>query len=286
MGAATARSASGLSGTIIDDLRRSIAPIPRAAWAKIDETAAQVLRLDLAARKLVEFRGPLGWGASSLSLGRIDRLSAEPASGVTASVRKVQPLVELRATFELSREELDDVARGAEQPDLDPLIAAAAHLAYAEDRAVFHGYAAGGITGLCAATPHAPVRATGAYESYPPAVAEATRVLRMAGVDGPYALALGPACYTGLSQAMGRGGYPVLDVVRQLVGGPVVWAPALEDAVVLSMRGGDFELAIGQDVSIGYDDHTTTTVRLYLIESMTFRILAPEAAVVIAPAPS
>jgi uncharacterized linocin/CFP29 family protein len=34
---------------------------------------------------------------------------------------------------------------------------------------------------------------------------------------------------------VGDGGYPVLNVVRKLVDGPLVWAPAVNGAVVLSL---------------------------------------------------
>lgn len=69
------------------------------------------------------------------------------------------------------------------------------------------------------------------------------------------------------------------DVVRRLLDGPVVWAPAIDGAIVLSLRKGDFELTIGQDLSIGYLDHDAGQVRLCLQESFTFRVLTAEAAV-------
>jgi uncharacterized linocin/CFP29 family protein len=68
-------------------------------------------------------------------------------------------------------------------------------------------------------------------------------------------------------------------VVKHIVDGPIIWAPAVNGAVVLSTRGGDFELTVGRDLSIGYASHTDAVVRLYLTESMTFRVLTPEAAV-------
>jgi uncharacterized linocin/CFP29 family protein len=74
-------------------------------------------------------------------------------------------------------------------------------------------------------------------------------------------------------------GYPVIEHVRRLLDGPIVWAPALDGAAVLSLRGGDFELVVGRDFSIGFLDYTQTSVRLYLQESFTFRVLSPEAAV-------
>ena len=108
------------------------------------------------------------------------------------------------------------------------------------------------------------------------------RLLRSAGVDGPYAIALGPRCYAGLLQATASGGYPILEIVRRAVDGPLVFAPAVDGAIVLSLRGGDFELTVGQDLSIGYASHDARSVQLYLLESMTFRVLSPEAAVAMA----
>ncbi|HEV7731260.1 MAG TPA: family 1 encapsulin nanocompartment shell protein [Candidatus Binatia bacterium] len=263
----------------MDDLFRRHAPISGAAWKLIDEYATQVLKLNLAARQLVDFIGPKGWRKAAINLGRVKPVDKAPVDGVQAALRQVQPLVELRSPFELQRGELENVERGAADPDLDPLVKAAIAISRAEDKAVFHGWKAAGIGGICERVPHAPLHIQDNYEAYPGLVADATRILRMAGVDGPYAIALGPRCYTGLMQAVGRGGFPVLEVVRQVVGGPVVWAPAVDGAVVLSTRGGDFELTVGQDLSIGYTSHTDTSVSLYLLESLTFRVLTPEAAV-------
>jgi uncharacterized linocin/CFP29 family protein len=264
----------------MDDLLRSHAPITQSAWQAIDEQAKSVLSTYLAARKLVDFDGPRGWRKSAVKLGRVRALDAAPGgTSVQAAIRLVQPLVELRAPFTLPRAELDDVGRGAADPDLAPVVAAATQIARAEDQLVFHGFGAGGVAGDIERSPHAPLQIPDAYEAYPTVVADAVRVLRMAGVDGPYAIALGPRCWTGLVQAMGRGGYPVLEVVRQVVGGAVVWAPAVDGAIVLSTRGGDFALTVGQDLSIGYTRHTDSTVDFYIVESLTFRVLVPEAAV-------
>ena len=48
---------------------------------------------------------------------------------------------------------------------------------------------------------------------------------------------------------------------------------------MISLRGGDFELTVGQDFSIGYLDHTAERVRLYIEESFTFLILTQQAAI-------
>jgi uncharacterized linocin/CFP29 family protein len=262
----------------MNDLLREHAPISSEAWKEIDDEARRTLKVLLAARRLVDFRGPLGWSKSSISLGLIEKLSPPLQEGVSSKLRKVLPLVELRIPFEVSREELDSIGRGARDPDLDPVRNAARSIAVAEDRAVFQGYEAAGITGIFAASGERKLTIPDKFSDYPDVVAEATHRLRSEGVNGPYGIALGPRCYTGLTRSTDRG-YPVIDHVRKLLDGPIVWAPAADGAVVMSLRGGDFELSVGQDFSVGYLDHTSTSVLLYLQESFTFRVLSPEAAV-------
>lgn len=263
----------------MNHLLRELAPVSADAWKEIEAEAKCTLKAMLAARKLVDFNGPLGWDAGAVGLGRAQPLKDSPqAGGVEARLRKMQPLVELRVPFDLERAELEAVARGAKDVSLEPVREAARAAALAEDRAVFHGYAQAGIGGIVEASARSRCTVTEDYAAYLGSVAEALHKLRAAGIGGPYAIALGPRCFTGLGKTM-LGGFPALEQLRRLIDGPIVSAPAVDGAVVLSTRGGDFELTVGQDFSIGYLDHTASAVRLYLQESMTFRVLSREAAV-------
>lgn len=262
----------------MNHLLRELAPVSQQAWSLIETEAKRALKLKLAARKLVDFSGPLGWEASSVALGRVERLSAGLAEGVEGRIRKLQPLVELRIAFELEREEIEAAGRGADDPGLDAVRRAAGAAALAEDRAVFHGYPAAGMRGMMEAAADAALTLSDKFEAYPGVVADAINRLHAAGVDGPYAIALGPRCYTGLMKTT-KEGFPVMEHVRRLLDGPIVSAPGIDGAAVLSTRGGDFELTVGEDFSIGYLEHGASTVRLYLEESFTFRVLAPEAVV-------
>ena len=78
-----------------------------------------------------------------------------------------------------------------------------------------------------------------------------------------------------------HGGLVVFDHLRQILGGPIVWSPGVRGAVVVSMRGGDFLLESGEDLSIGYDHHDADNVHLYLVESFSFRVASADAAVVL-----
>lgn len=263
----------------MNHLHRELAPIDEAAWGEIEFEARRSLRHFLTARKLVDFSGPHGWDHSALGLGRVADSSGGPADGVESRIRLVQPLAELRTIFTLDRAEVDAVERGAPDADMDPVVDAARRAALAEDRLVFGGFPAAGVRGIVDTSPHDPVAINTDYDRYPTYVAQAVETLKRAGVAGPYALALGPRCYTGVIETTEHGGYPVLEHLRLIVEGPVTWAPAVDGAVLLSQRGDDFELVVGQDLSIGYLDHDAQGVRLYLEESVTFRAASPEAAV-------
>jgi uncharacterized linocin/CFP29 family protein len=262
----------------VNDLRREQAPIDSAAWTAIDTEAKATLEITLAGRKVADFTGPVGWDVSSAGSGRVETLSSGSGSGVAAAVRTVQPLVELRAPFEVPRGELDAIAHGADDPDLQAIRDAARSIALAEDRVLFDGYADARIQGIGQAAARSALAIPEAYEDYPDIVAAALARLRSAGVAGPYAIALGPRCYTGL-QTTTSAGYPVIRHVERLLDGPIVWAPALSGAVVVSMRGGDFELTVGRDLSVGHRDHGANTVSLYIEESFAFRVRGREPAV-------
>ena len=262
----------------MNHLLRELAPISTAGWQEIEKEATRTLKTTLAARRLVDFVGPQGWSSSAVGTGRSEPIAAPGEGHVRARLRKVLPLVELRIPFEMSIGDLDDVERGAKDPDTDAVIAAARAIAIAEDRAVFHGFPAAGIRGICEAQAKEGLPIGDDYELFPEVVTTALNRLRDEGVDGPYAIALGEECYKGLTETT-HGGYPVLDHIRHLVDGPLVWAPGLDGSLVLSMRGDDFQLTVGQDFSIGYLGHDNDKVRLYIEESFTFWLLSPQAAI-------
>jgi uncharacterized linocin/CFP29 family protein len=270
----------------VNHLLRSIAPISESGWRLLDEEATQRLAPALAARRLVDFSGPHGWDHSGTNLGRVDELADGPVDGVGTHKRRVLPLVELRAEFSLSRADLRDADRGAPDADLSNLDEAAQRIARAENVAVCHGLDSAGIAGITRAASHPPIELSDDFDAYPGHVAKCVELLLDAGIGGPYGLALGPACYTGVIETTEHGGYLVFDHLRKILEGPIVRAPGVDGALVLSLRGGDFLFESGQDLSIGYDGHDAETVRLYLEETFSFRVATEEAAVALVNAPT
>ena len=264
----------------MDLLKRNHAPITPEAWKQIDDEATRVLQLNLAGRKLVDFDGPHGWQYSAVNTGRLT-IRTDGGLGVPWGVRGVVPLIEIRVPFELPMMELDNASRGA-LLDLPAVVSAAEKAAHAEDTAIFNGFKSGGIEGIIPSSPHPAITIPDDYADYPSIVVDAVETLRRGGINGPYALALGPGCYAGLAQAA-EDGYPIRERVERFLDGPMVLAPKVDGAVLLSHRGGDFQLSVGQDLSIGYAGHDNDKVHLYLTESFAFRVLERGAAVYLKP---
>src|SRR5260370_39826238 len=140
------------------------------------------------------------------------------------------------------------------------------------------GSPAGGIGGIRQGYTNPPGALPADVRDYPRAIAESLSQLRVAGVDGPYSAVLSADAYTAVSETSDHG-YPLLEHIRRLLSGDIIWAPAISGAFVLTTRGGDFALRLGQDVAIGYLSHSETGVELYLQESLTFVMYTGEAAV-------
>ncbi|MDR3670920.1 MAG: family 1 encapsulin nanocompartment shell protein [Holophaga sp.] len=261
-----------------DILRRDLAPIATGAWQQIESQSARILKGNLSGRRLVDFCGPHGWGFAAVNLGRLDVGFAETLDGVGWGLRKVLPLVEVRVPFSLGIWTLDDVERGAKNPDLDALTAAAHKTAMFEETAIYHGFAAAGIRGLLSGPSHPPVPMGANRGGLVESVELALIAIQEAGIGGPFALVLGTEPYKWL-MAGEPNAYPLRKRIEALVSGGIHWSPVLRGGVVLSRRGGDFELTVGQDLAIGYKMHNAQNVELYFTESFTFRVLEPAAAV-------
>lgn len=266
----------------MNNLHRELAPISAEAWEDIEQEVVRTFKRNLGARRVVDLKGPYGAKFSSLGTGHLKNLKAAD-NGVVVRQHQVIPTIELRVPFTLSREEIDDVERGSADSDWQPAKDAAQKLAYAEDHAVFEGYTTAGMMGLRAGSSNPVLTLPEKVEGYPDVIAEALKQLRLVGVEGPYVIVMGADAYTRLSEGSDDG-YPTLKHINRLVEDEVVWAPAIEGAFVLSMRGGDFELSLGRDLSIGYQSHNDQAVHLYLEETMAFRLLTSEAVVYIKPA--
>jgi len=264
----------------MNNLYRELAPISDAAWGDIEEEARRTFEQHVAARRVVDLKGPDGSTLASVNTGHLTGVDA-PADGVIAHLRQAQPLVRLRVPFTVGRADVDDVERGAQDADWQPVKDAAKKIAFAEDRAVFEGYQAAGIAGIRQSTSNPVLTLPAEVRDYPDAVSQAVSALRLAGVGGPFSLLLSADAYTMVSETSDHG-YPVREHIARVIDGDIIWAPAIDGAFLPTGRGGDYELRLGQDLSIGYLSHDADTVQLYFQESLTFAVYTTEAIVSLA----
>ncbi|ANW62824.1 bacteriocin [Mycobacterium sp. djl-10] len=261
----------------MNNLYRELAPVTAAAWAEIELEATRTFKRHIAGRRVVDVSEPGGPVTAAVSTGHL--LDApSPSDGVIAHLRESRPLVRLRVPFTVNRSDIDDVERGSQDSDWDPVKEAARKLAFAEDRAIFEGYEAAGIGGIRQCSSNPALALPDDPREIPDKIAQALSELRLAGVDGPYSVLLSAGVYTQVSETTAHG-YPILEHINRMIDGEIIWAPAIDGAFVLSTRGGDFDLQLGTDVSIGYLSHDAETVQLYLDETLTFLCYTAEASV-------
>jgi uncharacterized linocin/CFP29 family protein len=260
--------------------RQDKSPLTDEAWKSLEQTVRQTLTARLTARKVVDVEGPYGLDHAAVNLGRLEETKS--AGKVNYALRKVQPLLEVRVPFELSLWEVDNLARGASDVDLDPAIHAALDLADFEERAIYEGFDPGHIRGLSSAKTHPPLTLAGDSGAVVNATATAVQKLRSGGVSGPYALVLPNERHAALVADVST--YPPRKRIEAMLeGGPILSAgyDSARFGFLVSLRGGDVELCLGQDVTLGFDHSDAETVKLYLTESFTARVLGPEAVVIL-----
>ncbi|SDT45184.1 family 1 encapsulin nanocompartment shell protein [Microlunatus soli] len=262
----------------MNNLHRELAPITDAAWDQIEEEARRTVTRTIAARRVVDVIGPAGPELAAVGTGHLRDLRSS-SDEVIIRQRLSQPLLELRVPFAVTRDAVDDVERGSQDSDWQPVKEAATAIGYAEDRAVFEGVEDAGIVGIAASSSNPPIPLPSDPARIPDAVAQAVSSLRLAGVNGPYSLLLSAEVYTAVAESSDHG-YPILDhLTRLLRDGEIIWAPAMTGALLVTTRGGDYALHLGQDLSIGYQSHDANHIQLYLQESLTFLPYTSEAGV-------
>jgi uncharacterized linocin/CFP29 family protein len=256
-------------------LRRELAPISPQGWSEIDSVAKKALAANLSGRKFVDIDGPHGLDHASVPLGRLTIPKTQDVTAVRYGVHQVLPLVETRSDFKLSKWELDNIERGAKDLNLDAVINSSREIAAFEEKAIYEGFAPGSIIGIQHAVKTPRIRVSLDANAVVDAVSEAHFQLLKGGVGGAANLVASPSLWEFLAHFVPGG--TLRSIIESEIGGHVIYAEFLKDALLVANRGGDAELTVGQDFAVGYHGHTGDDISLFVTESFTFRVLAPEA---------
>ncbi len=263
----------------MDMLKRNLAPLTDKAWEFIDTEAKIVLKSKLTARKVVEVEGPSNWEKASVSTGKLEYPKKQPGNSFEYGVHQVQPLVEARSFFDLDLNELDSIERGNEDINLDSMQEAAKQIALFEEKAVYHGFTPANITGLKKGSAHNAVNFSGQPDAFMNSLSEALLKFKQQAIQGPYTMVMTTGLWRYLSGYVK--GYPIFPRIKDMLGGEIVLNDELDENYIISQRGGDMQLVLGQDLCIGYHSHVMEKVRLYFAESFVFQLLEPAAVVVV-----
>ena len=270
-------------------LKRHLAPFGSEVWAALEAEAAAVFKRSLTGRKIAEYENK-GAKFAGANTGRVTALK-ERLGEAAVGVREVLRVVELKVPFVFKNADAELIERGAKTFDNGAIVGAARTLSDAENALVFDGFAFGGvktgdggkngaISGIIpsAHAAHKPVLVKG--DEILPAIAEGIGALKNAQIGGAYALIIQPHYYGKLFSAAGNG-YPLTKKLTELLGGGAILAShALKSgALIVSLRGGDYEILGGEDISLGYEKAAADGSELYFYESLTFRVNTPEAAI-------
>lgn len=260
----------------MDFLKRTLAPIPMEAWSELDEEARKALNSAVSARKVVDMQGPRGWDYSALTEGTLALADGSPVDGVNYGMRKVTPLTEIRVPFTMPIWALDDIARGSKTVDHTPVQEAARKAALFEDIAIYFGIEDARIVGLISESNNKVIDVKLEDDAIIEAIANAEKTLIEQNIAGPYALVAPFPLYNKIMSSATT--YPLKKRVQCLID-KIVLSPQVNACMVISMRGGDNELVLGQDFSLGYLSSTTADVTFYITETMTFMCYTPQALV-------
>lgn len=256
----------------MDLLKRHLAPLTQEAWEEIDDRAVEVLKTQLSARRVVKVQGPKGLDYTVQPEGRLELLDNIDGE-VKAGLYKVQPLIETRITFRLNRWEMDNLHRGAHDVDLEPLENAARRAAHFEENAIYNGFAQGQIPGLYASSEQQEMKLGSTTKEILEALSRGSLLLNDAFAAPPYYLVVGEEGWHRLNSS--NQCYSLTKQVENLIGGKVLYSPAVQGAFLLPYNHDDLELTLGMDFSLGYEKHDEKEIQLFLAESFTFRVLDP-----------
>lgn len=261
-------------------LNREKAPISTEVWSVIDAELEELLAKRLKLRSVIDFDENFDFETDAIPTGKLAKISSK--NGTTLCAREPISLVEMRYDFDLPKSVVDSIKRGIEDFDNEALQKAANEFAISENSMILDGIKKANIIGLLENLEHKPLTATTPKEILV-ALTKALEVFDESFVDGGFKIVVSNQIYSKLVVET-IGAMSIKHKIEQLLGqNSIVVSNAMghDKALVISQRGGDYKFYSGLDVSVGYEKENKDSISLFLTQSAAFRVLSPEASMVI-----
>lgn len=247
---------------------RSLAPITKNGWEQIDNRAKEVISSIISGRKVVSVTGPKGSNYVAYNHGKLGHVMEQ--DGVKFASYKVTPLVEIRIEFKLNRWELDNAIRGNNNIDFTNLEDAVRKAAIFEEKAIYEGLSDGNIKGLLELT-ESYEKLGDTADTIKESIAKAILKLRKAYFTGNMDLIVSEDLYAKLWSLESR--TPLVKTLESMIGGKIVTSEVMKGAILIPHKNENFVLELGEDFSLGYQEHDQKEVTFFIKESFTFQVL-------------
>ena len=280
---------------MLDFLGHHENPLREEEWQRLNDTAVQVARRILVARRFIDLYGPLGPGVQTVAhetfagaeKGAVDLVGEVETSRVVPDSRSFRSIPLIYKDFLLHWRDIE-AARTHNMPlDVSSAAGAAAFCAQREDELVFYGDEKQGVEGLV--TVGGRHRVVLKDWSVPGNgflnVVEATERLLDTGHYGPYAMVVSPRLYAQLHRIYEKTGVLEIETIRQLVVDGVYQSNRLKGdvAVVVSTGRENLDLAVAMDLSVAYLGAERMNHPFRVVEAVLLRIKHPDAICTLEP---
>ncbi|MEJ5167566.1 MAG: family 1 encapsulin nanocompartment shell protein [Arcobacteraceae bacterium] len=260
-------------------LNKTQAPFGQDVWTTIESELGNYLAKRLNLRSVVDFNDSYGFSTDAINTGNLKKVSSK--HGTTVSTREPIKMVEIKHSFSVSKELIEDLKRGKVDFDNSTFTATANNFAKIENDMILNGLKDANIGGMISKETQT-LSATSPKDIMV-SVAKAMGMFNSSFVDGPFTLVISS---TTMAKLMTESfdGKSLKSRIDDILGkGSIIINNDIGDdkALVISQRGGDFEYYSGLDVCVGYEGETKDNVELFLLQTCSFRTITPEALIVI-----
>lgn len=261
-------------------LNRINAPFGNGVWSEIDATLGEFLAKRLNIRSVVDFNANYSYEDDAISTKALHEVSNK--KGLSIATREPIKMVEIKKSFTLSKSVIEDIKRGVEDYDDSALANAANEFGAVENEMILNGLKEANIEGIVVNKEVESITVNSTKEILS-GVAKSLGVFNKNFVDGGFKLVISSNTLASLYTEF-FDGISVKAKIDDILGANnIVVNEDIGDkkALLISQRGEDFEFFSGLDVSLGYEKETKDSVELFLMQTCAFRVLGPEAAVVL-----
>jgi len=260
-------------------LNQSNIPFGTAVWNTIESEISSYLTKRLTLRSVVDFKSEYTFETDAIPTKNVASIASQ--DGLEVFTREPIKMMEIKKSFTIPTSVIEDIKR--DKPDFDTkvMMEAANSFAKVENETILSGQSAANIEGILSGVENTLEAKEG--KDILKAVAKSLGIFNANFVDGTFKLVISSATMATL-YTESFDGMSLKSKLDEILGaGAIVINQDIGDdkALVISQRGGDFELYSGMDVSLGFEKETSEGVELFLMQTFAFRSIAPEAAVLI-----